>query len=138
MNDSMTVHQKVSELFLIPSKFDKKKSKIMSNFWRTVIRTGSVIDHGKLVFFLNYIWQIEICKLDTFWRWFWNSEIWEILLEQPILMKCILCAIYGPICKHARFFYGKNILNVTTVKLFPKIKIQCFLCFLCLFVPTFK
>ena len=37
-----------------------------------------------------------------------------------------MCAIYGPICKHTNLFYGKKILNVTSVKLFPRIKIQCF------------
>ena len=37
-----------------------------------------------------------------------------------------MCTIYGPICKHANLFYGKKILNVTSVKLFPRIKIQCF------------
>ena len=42
-------------------------------------------------------------------------------MVQPVFMKCFLCAIYSPICK-----LGKNILNVTTVKLLPKNKIQCF------------
>ena len=41
-------------------------------------------------------------------------------------MKSILCAIYGPICKLAKNILGKNILNVTTVKLLLKNKIQCF------------
>ena len=52
------------------------------------------VSQGKL-FFFNYLWEIEICKLDFFGRCFWNSEIWEILLMQPVFMKCILCAIYG-------------------------------------------
>ena len=34
--------------------------------------------------------------------------------------------MYGPICKHAKNNYGKKILNVTTVKLFPRIEIQGF------------
>ena len=38
-----------------------------------------------------------------------------------------MCTIYGPICKYANLFCGKKILNVTSVKLFPRIKIQCFL-----------
>ena len=37
-------------------------------------------------------------------------------------MKSIPCTIYGPM--------GKKILNVTTVELLPKNKIQCFLGFL--------
>ena len=45
---------------------------------------------------------------------------------QPVFLKCILCAIYGPICKHAKKIMEKKILNVTTVKLFTKIKNQCF------------
>ena len=65
-----------------------------------------------------------------FGRWFWNPEIWEILLVQPVFIKSILCAIYGPICKLAKKFGGTNILNVTTVKLLLKNKIQCFWGFL--------
>ena len=45
-------------------------------------------------------------------------------------MKSILCAIYGPICKLAKNVLGKKILNVTTVKLLLKNKIQCFWGFL--------
>ena len=30
----------------------------------------------------------------------------------------ILCDIYDPICKHADLFFGKKILDLTTVKLF--------------------
>ena len=41
-------------------------------------------------------------------------------------MKFVLCAIYGPICKLAKKILGKKILNVTTVKLLLKNKIQCF------------
>ena len=63
-------------------------------------------------------------KLDTFWEGFWNPDIWEIMLVQPVFMKCILWAICGPICKSVNFFYGKKILNVTMVKLFPKIKMS--------------
>ena len=50
-----------------------------------------------------------------FGRWFWNPEIWEILLVQPVFVKSILCAIYGPIWKLAKKILGKKILNVTTV-----------------------
>ena len=49
---------------------------------------------------------------------------------QPVFVKSILCAIYGPICKLARTNLGKKILNVTTVKLLLKNKIQCFWGFL--------
>ena len=27
------------------------------------------------MFLLNWLWQIEICKLDFVWRWIWNPEI---------------------------------------------------------------
>ena len=57
------------------------------------------VRHSKL-FFWNLLSQIEICKLNSFWRWFWNPEIWEILLVQTVFMKHILCAIYNPICKY--------------------------------------
>ena len=53
-----------------------------------------------------------------------------ILLVQPVFVKSILCAIYGPICKLAKKILGKKILNVTTVKLLLKNKIQCFWGFL--------
>ena len=55
------------------------------------------------LFFLNLLWEIEICKLDFFGRCFWNPEIWEILLVQLVFMKCIKCAIYSPICKQLLF-----------------------------------
>ena len=52
----------------------------------------------------------------------------KILLVQPVFLKCILCANMK-----------KKILNVTTVKLFLNIKIQCFGGFYwCFFVPAFK
>ena len=54
----------------------------------------------------------------------------EILLVQPVFMKSILCAIYGPICKLAKKIWEKKTLNVTTVKLLLKNKIQCFWVFL--------
>ena len=87
------------------------------------------VSHRKLVF-LNKLGEIETWKLDFFGRWFWNPEIWEILLVQPVFMKSILCAIYGPICKLAKKILGKKILNVTTVKLLLKNKNQCFWNFL--------
>ena len=57
------------------------------------------VRHSKL-FFWNLLSQIKICKLNSFWRWFWNPEIWEILLVKTVFMKYILCAIYNPICKY--------------------------------------
>ena len=31
-------------------------------------------------------------KVKSFGRWFWNPEIWEILLVQPVVMKSTQCA----------------------------------------------
>ena len=62
---------------------------------------------------------MKICKLDLFIDGFWNSEIWEILLLQTVFMKCMLCAIYGPIV------FGRT-LCVSTVKLFPKNNLNFF------------
>ena len=54
----------------------------------------------------------------------------EILrFEKILLVKSILCAIYNPICKLEKKFW-KIFLNVTTVKLLFKSKIQCFWVFL--------
>ena len=71
---------------------------------------------------LNYLWEIEMCKFDFFGRCFQNSEIWEILLVQTVFMNCILWTIYRPICKHAKTFFGKKVLNVTTVNVFSNKK----------------
>ena len=27
-------------------------------------------------YFMNWIWEIEICKLEFVWRCFWNPEVW--------------------------------------------------------------
>ena len=61
--------------------------------------TGSVMANW---FFLTWIWQREILKLDCFQRWIWNPEIWENLLGQPFFMKFIMCAIYSPIWKNTK------------------------------------
>ena len=63
-----------------------------------------------------------VCKLNFVCRCFWNSEIWEILLLKPVFIKCMLCAIYGPIWKREDFVFWKKSLNVPTVKLFSKKK----------------
>ena len=70
--------------------------------------TGSVMANC-FCFVFNQLREIEIWKLDFLGRWFWNSEIWEILLVQPVFMKSILCAIYSPICKLAKKI-GKKLL----------------------------
>ena len=49
-------------------------------------------------------------------------------------MKFVLCAIYGQTCKLAKKNLGKKVLNVTTVKLLLKNKIQCFWVFFDAFV----
>ena len=42
-----------------------------------------------------------------------NPEIWEILLVQPVFMKCIMCPIYVPICKNLLFLTEFwNIINL--------------------------
>ena len=76
------------------------------------------VRHGKLAL-LNWLWQIEICKLDCFGRGF------EILRFEKVCWYNLFlsCNIYDPICKHENFVWKKrNIFNVTTVKLFPKNK----------------
>ena len=47
-----------------------------------------------------------------------------ITTVKPAFMKCMLCAIYGPIWKHADFVFGKKSLN--TVKLFSENKVNDF------------
>ena len=32
--------------------------------------------------FMNWLWQIKICKLDLVWRWFWNAEIGNFWVPQ--------------------------------------------------------
>ena len=67
--------------------------------------TGSVM--ANWVFWITR--SERIFKLDFVWRWFWNPEIWEILMLKPAFMKCMLCAIYGPIWKHTDFFLEKRL-----------------------------
>ena len=51
-----------------------------------------------------------------------------------------MCTIYGPICKHAKKFFGKKVLKVTTVNLFSNKRNQCFMGFFdaFLFQPLIK
>ena len=40
----------------------------------------------------GFFWSVlkdRIYKLDFVWRWFWNSETWEILPLQPVFMKML-------------------------------------------------
>ena len=32
--------------------------------------------------FMNWLWQIKICKFDLLWRWFWNTEIGNFWVPQ--------------------------------------------------------
>ena len=32
--------------------------------------------------FMNWLWQIKICKFDLVWRWFWNTEIGNFWVPQ--------------------------------------------------------
>ena len=86
------------------------------------------VHHSKLYFF-NYLYQIWICKLDFVWKWFWNSEIWEILLLHSVFMKCILCTIlhgffsfwmtmthfFGTLLNYGPYF-GPDFLKFQTLK----------------------
>ena len=45
-------------------------------------------------FFLIWLWQKEIDKLDLIWRLFWNSEVWTFWVLEPVFMNCLLCTIY--------------------------------------------
>ena len=36
---------------------------------------------------LRIDWQIEICKLESVWRWFWNPEVWIFEFHQPVSKK---------------------------------------------------
>ena len=43
---------------------------------------------------VNQLWQIDICMLEIFWRWVWNSEIGAFLALQSVFMKFFLWALY--------------------------------------------
>ena len=45
-------------------------------------------------FFLIWLWQREIYRLDLIWRLFWNSEVWTFWVLEPVFMNCLLCTIY--------------------------------------------
>jgi hypothetical protein len=64
------------------------------------------VSQGKL-YFLNYLWEIEMYKLNFISRRFWTLEMWEILLLQPVFMICILYALYWTNFPRKYTFYGK-------------------------------
>ena len=45
---------------------------VFFNSWISVFRYR--VSHIE-TYFMNWIWQIEICKLNFIWRWFWNPEV---------------------------------------------------------------
>ena len=58
------------------------------------------------MFLLNSVWQIEICKSDFVWRWFWNAEIRYFLALQPVFVKFLLCALYWTRCESPSVSFG--------------------------------
>ena len=38
---------------------------------------------------MNWLWRIEICKLNLVWRWFWNAEIRNAWVAPPFFKKKI-------------------------------------------------
>ena len=36
------------------------------------------------MFLLNWLWQIEICKLDFVWRYLYISEVWKFEFHEPV------------------------------------------------------
>ena len=46
------------------------------------------VPYGK-VYILNWLWQIEICKLDFVWRYLYISEVKEFEFHQPVFKKVI-------------------------------------------------
>ena len=39
------------------------------------------------MFLLNWLWQIEICKLDFVWRYLYIPEVWKFAFHQPVFKK---------------------------------------------------
>ena len=52
------------------------------SFW-VLLNLSYRVSHIE-VFFLNWLWQIEICKLDFLWRWFWHPEIMKFEFQRPV------------------------------------------------------
>ena len=46
--------------------------------------------------------------------------------SSSVFVEFMICAIYGPKCKHAKKCFAKKILNVTTVKLVSNVFFEVF------------
>ena len=62
--------------------------KLMSFYFVTGFQVRYRVSHIE-TYFLNWLWQIEICKLEFVWRWFWNPEVWIYEFHQPVCKKVI-------------------------------------------------
>ena len=75
------------------------------------------------VFFLNWLWQIEICKLDFVWRWFWHPEIMQFEFQLPVFKEIthsgLNSLLQKKLLKFTMIFHDS-----TKNKYFPKIKIK--------------
>ena len=58
------------------------------------------------MFLLHSVWQIELCKSDFVWRWFWNAEIKYFFALQPVFVKFLLCALYCATCDSPSVSFG--------------------------------
>ena len=60
---------------------------------------------------------------------FWVQHVHEIgpfMPSSSVFVEFMICAIYGPKCKHAKKCFAKKILNVTTVKLVSNVFFEVF------------
>ena len=59
--------------------------------------------------FLNWLWKIEICKLEFVWRWFWYPEITYFEFHQPVFKKIISADLNIDLnCTNSHEFLNNN------------------------------
>ena len=69
--------------------------------------------------FLNWLWQIEICKLEFVWRRFWNSEIWIFEFHQPVFKKVISADLNSLWQKRCRYQWKSSFFMIHSTKKDP-------------------
>ena len=82
------------------------------------------VRHGKL-FFFNWLWQVELCKL-VFLKVVLKSWDFRNFVSATSFYNMHTVHHLRSYLQTCQLFFGKKILNATTVKKFPKNKIQCF------------
>ena len=92
---------------------------------------------SKMCYYMYRVSHSKPSKVILLWRryrlWFllifWILRVHEkgtFMLNSSVLIFLMLCALYRMICKNAKWFFGKNSLNVSNVKLFSKSFFQYF------------